>query len=124
MLYALMALVVGDPAAACVEEMALRGVRRIEGVEDGRYSVRRDLGKAYLMNGAGDRDRTDDIQLGKRRKPGTGKCRERSRIDPFKVDVGMVAHLAKPSKSERNLAVCVLPDRRSDVSLGSGRGTG
>ncbi len=109
MLYALMALVVGDPAAACVEEMALRGVRRIEGVEDGRYSVRRDLGKAYLMNGAGNRDRTDDIQLGKRRNPRTLECRERSRIDRWAADVEIVADLAKPDKTERSRAVCVLP---------------
>ena len=59
-------------------------------------------------NGAGDRDRTDDIQLGKRLSPKALECRERGRIGDLGADHGSVASRAQSSKGVRNLAVFTL----------------
>ena len=66
------------------------------------------LGRGRWKNGAGDRDRTDDIQLGKRLGPGTLECRERSRIGLLGPTPVTVADTSEPSKSVRNLSINVL----------------
>ncbi len=52
---------------------------------------------------------TCDIQLGKRLGLRTLECRKRDRSGHSVADVMKPPDLAKPGKTERNLAVCVLP---------------
>ena len=60
-------------------------------------------------NGAGDGDRTHDIQLGNRLTPKALECRERGRIGRLVTDLRSVPRQAEPCNTARKIAISVLP---------------